>query len=174
MNARMPTPEGVIRNEASTTLVLVSLTIALCLNLLPWQGTALLVRPDFLLIVVIYWCMEEPRRVGATSAFFAGLFMDIAESSLTGQNALVYSLSAYLALNFRLRVLSFSSGLQALHIFLVLFLGQAIFTLQQVIVGTPFPSLIFFLRSALGMVFWPLVSWILELPRRQPLKDEIT
>src|SRR5258708_32022473 len=111
MNARMPTPEGVIRNEASAGLVLVSLTLAFCLNLMTWQGTPLLARPDFLLLVLIYWCMEEPHRIGATSAFFAGLLMDIAESSLTGQNALVYSLSAYLALNFRLRILSFNWGL---------------------------------------------------------------
>jgi rod shape-determining protein MreD len=169
----MPTPEGVIRNEASTALVLVSLTVAFCINLLPWHGTALLVRPDFLLIVLIYWCMEEPHRVGATCAFIAGLLMDIAESSLTGQNALVYSLSAYLALNFRLRILSFNWGLQALHIFLILFLGQTIFTLQEIILGTAFPSSGYFLRSVLGMAFWPLISWIIELPRRRPMRDEI-
>jgi len=173
MNARMPTPEGVIRNEASTALVLISLATALCINLLPWSGTVLFLHPDFLLIVLIYWCMEEPRRVGATSAFFAGFLMDIVESSLIGQNALVYSLSAFVALQFRLRILSFNWGLQALHVFLILFLGQALFTLEQVILGNAFPVSLYFLRSMLGMMLWPVIAWILEIPRRRPTKDEI-
>jgi rod shape-determining protein MreD len=173
MNARMPTPEGVIRNPVTVGLIAVSLIAGLCLNLLPWQGTALLARPDFLLLVLIYWCIEEPRRVGATTAFFLGLLMDIAESSLTGQNALTYSLSAYLALTFRLRILGFSSLAQALHIFPILLLGQGLFLLQQLILDTPLPGSTYLLRSVLGMALWPMLSWILELPRRRQLKDEI-
>jgi rod shape-determining protein MreD len=170
----MPTPEGVIRNEATTTLILASLAIAFCVNLLPWQGTALLVRPDFLLIVLIYWCMEEPRRVGSATAFSLGILMDIAEGALTGQNAMVYSLSAYLALNFRLRILSFDRGLQILHVFPILLLGQGVFALQQLVINTPFPGGAYFLRSVLGMLIWPIICWALEIPRRQPQKDEIT
>ena len=173
MNARMPTPEGVIRNQAATPLILASLAVALCLNLLPWEGMGLLVRPDFLLLVLIYWCMEEPRRAGASTAFFAGILMDIAEGSLTGQNALVYSLSAYLALTFRLRVLSFNWMLQALHVFPILFLGQAVFALQQLIIDTPFPGAAYFFRSILGAIIWPIICMLLEIPRRRSLRNKI-
>jgi rod shape-determining protein MreD len=173
MNARMPTPEGVIRNQVTSAQIAVSLIVAYSLNLLPWHGTALLVRPDLLLLVMIYWCIEEPRRVGATTAFFLGLLMDVAESSLTGQNALVYSLSAYLAITFRLRILAFTWLSQALQIFPILLLGQALFVLQQLILDTPFPGLVYFLRSVLGMALWPILSFVLELPRRRQLKDEL-
>ena len=173
MNARMPTPEGVIRNPVTTAQIAVSLMAGFSLNLLPWHGTALLARPDFLLVVVLYWCMEEPRRVGSTSAFLLGLLMDVAESSLTGQNALVYSLSAFLAITFRLRILRFTWPLQALHIFPILLLGQGLFVLQQLILDAPFPGAAYFFRSLLGMVLWPVLCFILELPRRRQLKDEL-
>ena len=173
MNARMPTPEGVIRNQVTPAQMFISLALAFSLNLMPWQGSALLAHPDFLLIVLIYWCVEEPRRVGATSAFFLGLLMDVAESSLIGQNALVYSLSAYLALSFRLRILHFNRALQALHIFPILLLGQGLFALQLLIINAPVPDPAYYLRSALGMLLWPVLCWVLELPRRQPLKNEI-
>ncbi len=173
MNARMPMPEGVIRNQVSPVLVLISLAIGFALDLMPWTGTAFLLRPDFLLVVLLYWCMEEPRRVGATSAFLLGLLMDVAESSLIGQNALVYSLAVFLALEFRLRILRFNWPLQALHVLPILFVSQCLFALQQLFLGTPFPDTIWFVRSALGMALWPLVSWLLELPRRQPVRDEI-
>lgn len=173
MNARMPTPEGVIRNQVTPRLIFISLAAAFSLNLLPWQGMALLVRPDFLLIVLIYWCFEEPRRVGAMSAFFLGLLVDVGESSLIGQNALVYSLSAYLALTFRLRILRFNWILQALHILPIIFLGQALFVLQQVMLNNSFPDWAYFLRSVLAMLLWPVLCLVLELPRRQPLKNEI-
>lgn len=173
MNARMPTPEGVIRNPVTPTLVFVSLVAGFCANLLPWQGTALLIRPDFLLLALIYWCLHEPRRIGATSAFFLGLLMDVAEGSLVGQNALVYSLSAYLAFSFRLRILSFNWVLQALHVLPILLLGLGLFALQHLFLANPFPGTAYFLRGVLGMLLWPVMCWMLELPRRQPLKNEI-
>ncbi|MES2354681.1 MAG: rod shape-determining protein MreD [Pseudomonadota bacterium] len=173
MNARMPTPEGVIRNEPTASLVLISLALALCVNLLPWQGVPLLVRPDFLLLALIYWCIEEPHRVGATGAFFTGLLMDIAEGSLMGQNALIYSLAAYLVLHFRLRILSFNWVSQALHIFPILCLGQAIFVLEQAILGAALPSPLYFLRTVLGAAVWPILAWVLEFARRRPQKDHL-
>ena len=173
MNARMPTPEGVIRNIASTQLILISLVIGFLINIMPWQGTFLLIRPDVYLLVLIYWSMEEPRKVGAGTAFFSGLLIDIAGGYFFGQNALVYSISAYIALQFRLRILSFNLVVQALHIFVILFLGQAILVFEFLIMGVELPNNFYFLRSLIAMCLWPVISLILELPRRQAVKDEI-
>jgi rod shape-determining protein MreD len=173
MNASMPTPEGVIRNIASTKLILISLAMGFLFNILPWQGTYLLIRPDVYLLVLIFWSIEEPRKVGASTAFFSGLMMDIAGGYFFGQNALVYSISAYIALQFRLRILGFNLIIQALHIFVILFLGQALLVLEFLIVGVEFPDNFYFLRSLIGMCLWPIIALILELPRRQAMKDEI-
>ena len=60
----------------------------LLLNLLPWSGWALLVKPDFLLLALLCWAMHESRNVGQSWAFVLGLIMDVADSVLLGQNAL--------------------------------------------------------------------------------------
>ncbi|MCX7184969.1 MAG: rod shape-determining protein MreD, partial [Pseudomonadota bacterium] len=43
--------------------IVLSLTAALLLNLLPLQGVALLLRPDFVALVVLYWSINQPQRV---------------------------------------------------------------------------------------------------------------
>ena len=77
-------------------LVLGSLLVALLLNLLPWSGWALLLKPDFLLLVVLYWAVHESRSVGQTWGFAFGLLMDVADSALLGQHALVYVVAIFL------------------------------------------------------------------------------
>jgi rod shape-determining protein MreD len=173
MNARMPTPEGVIRNPVSGGLILSTLFAALCLNLVPWHGPALLARPDLLLLMLIYWCMHEPRSVGAASAFLGGLVMDVAESAILGQNALTYSLAAYLAISMRLRVLRFGFWAQALHVVAILLLVQLLQLLENFLIGVPLPSSLYFGRSVFGAVLWPFISWLLELHRLQPRREEI-
>jgi rod shape-determining protein MreD len=174
MNARMPTPAGVIRNPVSGAMVAGTLFAGLCFNLLPWQGDALLTRPDLLLVMLVYWCMHEPRSVGAASAFMGGLLMDVAESAVLGQNALSYSLAAYLAITLRLRVLRFSPWAQALHVLPVLLITQALQLLENFLVGVPLPDWLFFSRSLIGTLAWPLISWLLELYRLRPVREEIT
>ncbi len=173
MNAGMPTPEGVVRNPAGPLLIGLSVLTAFCFNLLPWQGIALLARPDFLLLALIYWCIEEPRHVGATTAFAGGLLMDVAESSFVGQNALVYSLAAYLAVTFRGRILRFGWGAGALHVFGILLLCHALFALEHLMLATPFPGREYFLRAPFGALLWVPLCWLLEQPRMQPRKDEV-
>ena len=68
--------------------IAVSLIAALLLNLLPWSGVALWLKPDFVALVVLYWCIEQPRRLGFVAAWLLGLFMDVADGTLFGQHAL--------------------------------------------------------------------------------------
>ena len=50
-----------------------TLAAALIANLLPWSGWALWVKPDFVALVVLYWCIEQPRKVGFVAAWLLGL-----------------------------------------------------------------------------------------------------
>jgi rod shape-determining protein MreD len=80
---------------------------ALLINLLPWSGWALVLKPDFVALVVLYWCIQQPRKVGFTSAWLLGLIMDVAEGSLFGQHALAYSVLAFGGIVLHRRVLMF-------------------------------------------------------------------
>jgi len=45
-----------IQRPVSNIFILSSVLIALFLNGLPWEGIALALRPDFVALVMLYWC----------------------------------------------------------------------------------------------------------------------
>ena len=99
---------------------------ALFANLLPLSGVALALRPDFLALVLLYWCIQEPRYVGVGIAWFVGLLMDVGDGTLFGQHALAYAVLAYAAEYFRRRVLRFPLWQQAAQVAVLLLLCAAL------------------------------------------------
>jgi rod shape-determining protein MreD len=61
--------------------------------------------PDFVALVLVFWSVHQPRRVG--TAFFFGLLMDVHHGSLLGQHALAYSLLGFFGIAIHRRVLWF-------------------------------------------------------------------
>ena len=50
--------------------------------------------PDLLALVLVFWNVHQPRRVGVGLAFMFGLLMDVHQGALLGQHALAYTLLA--------------------------------------------------------------------------------
>ena len=48
--------------------------------------------PDFLALVLVFWNVHQPRKVGIGIGFLLGLLMDVHNSSALGERALLYSL----------------------------------------------------------------------------------
>ena len=63
--------------------------------------------PDFLAVVLVFWCVHQPQRVGIGVAFFFGIFNDVQQSSLLGQHALSYTVLGYCAVLIHRRLLWF-------------------------------------------------------------------
>lgn len=87
------TPE--LQRPVSNTFIVISILVALFLNALPWEGLWLALRPDFVALVMLYWCTHTPLRVGIGLSWAAGMLADVADSSLFGQHALAYTLLAF-------------------------------------------------------------------------------
>ncbi|HKX54172.1 MAG TPA: rod shape-determining protein MreD [Nitrosospira sp.] len=146
--------------------IMLSLIIALLLNLVPLTGAARTLQPDFVALVMLYWFINEPQRVGISMAFWMGLFMDLGNASTFGQHALGYSVMAFMALVFHHRVGIFDGYKQSPQIGLVLLSGQIVILLAGLFAGSPFPGWNFFLGSIVGMLLWPLLSAILRVPQK--------
>jgi rod shape-determining protein MreD len=146
-----------------------SLLVALLLDILPWQGAALLARPDFMLVMLLYWAVNEPRHIGQGIAFCLALLMDVADSALLGQHALVYVTAIFLGQALRLRILQLTLTEQALHAGAILFAAQGLTLLLNLMLGRNFPGLLLFAAPVLGGVLWPLLSLLAGLQRfRRP------
>jgi len=144
--------------------IILSLMVALLLNLLPLQGIVLTLRPDFVALVLLYWSINQPQRVGMSVAFGMGLLMDVGNSSMLGQHALAYSVMIFLALLMRRRLRIFGLLEQAPQIGLMLLAAQFITLLTELLNRAHFPGWYFFLASITGALLWPLISSLLKIP----------
>jgi rod shape-determining protein MreD len=147
---------------------------ALLANLLPWSGWWLAIKPDFVALVVLYWCIQQPRKVGFTSAWLLGLVMDVAEGSLFGQHALAYSVLAFGGIVLHRRVLMFSMRDQVLHVIVLLLLNDVMVLAIRMLAGAGFPGLQYFIGSLTAAALWPALSFLFKLPQRpQPDPDRV-
>ena len=105
------------QSSGSWRRILGSLTVALLLEQLPWSGWALALRPDFLLVGVLFWTLHQPARIGFGSAFLVGLLADFQNGGVFGQHAMAYVVGVYLVLFLRLRLLQFDPLRQATQLF---------------------------------------------------------
>src|SRR5207245_9175367 len=104
-------------------------------------GAALMLKPDFLALVLLYWCIQEPRLISVGIAWCVGLVMDVADATVFGQHALAYAVLAYAAEYLRRRVLRFPLWQQAEQAATLLLLCSALVLLVRVVGGAPMPRL---------------------------------
>ena len=156
------------------SFIVFTLIAALLANLLPWSGAALWIKPDFVALVVLYWCIEQPRKVGFTAAWVLGLVMDVADGTLFGQHALSYSILAYAGIVLHRRVLGFTGTAQVLHVVLLLLMNDLIVLAIRALAGADFPGFQYFIGSFVAGVLWLPLGVLLKLPQRpQPDPDRV-
>lgn len=160
-----PASRDSMRLPAPLRLLVSSFIIAFLLNLLPWSGLALQVCPDFVLLILLYWSINQPRSVGQGLGFVLGLLMDVANSALLGQHALMYVVAVFLAQLLRVRVLQLSLPAQALHIGAILLLAQLISVSLNLSMGRELPGALMIVAPIIGAALWPPISLVLVLPR---------
>ncbi|MGH8619621.1 MAG: rod shape-determining protein MreD [Burkholderiales bacterium] len=164
MEARARAPQLILL-PVRTTFIVVTFALALALNLLPWTGFAVLVKPDFVALVVLYWCVEQPRKVGFLTAWALGLVMDVADGALFGQHALAYTVLAFAAIVLHRRIQGFPMRHQFWHVLALLTLNQLIVLGLRMAAGAPFPGIAYFLPALLGALLWAPLSALMRMPR---------
>ena len=156
---------------ANSLFIAFSLVAAFMLNLLPWGHWVGV--PDFVALVLVFWSIHQPRKIGIGVAFCMGLLMDVHSATLLGENALAYTLLSYFAIMIHRRVLWFPAGVQALHVLPLLLVTQAIQLVVRLIVSGKFPGWLYFVASFSTALLWPVVSALLLAPQRRAIdRDE--
>jgi len=151
----------------------ITLLVAMMINLLPLTGWVLALRPDFVALVLLYWGIYQPRKIGFLPAFLLGLAMDVADGSLFGQHALAYSVMMFAAIALHRRVSMFDMRHQILHVLPILLIMQLIVLGVRQAAGGQFPGWWYFLSSIVGALLWPATDLLLKIPlRRRTDPDE--
>jgi rod shape-determining protein MreD len=143
-------------------IIVFTFIVALLLTIMPLPEWARYLRPDWVGLVLIYWCMALPERVGVGSGWFAGLLVDLLTGTVLGQHALALTLIAFLTIKFHQRVRLFPILQQAFTVLVLLVLHQLIVLWISRFIGRPAAPWHFWAPSFIGMLIWPPVYSMLR------------
>lgn len=139
---------------------------AFLLAIFPLPQWLAVARPDWVALVLIYWVVALPQRVGIFIAFIVGILLDVLEGAAMGQNALSFTLVAFLALILYQRLRVFNLGQQAAVVFMLLSMNQLLAQWVQNLTSSGADTLLFLMPALVGALLWPGVLVSLRSVRR--------
>jgi rod shape-determining protein MreD len=152
-----------------------SLLVGLVVNLLQnmgFLGNAAW-APDVLLVILVFWCVHQPTRVGVFTCFALGLVVDVHQTALLGQHALSFSVMGFLALQLHRRMQWFTGASQAPQILPIFLIGMAVDVSLRYLFGRSLAHWSIVFAPVLEAALWAPISFVLLIPqRRAPDPDE--
>lgn len=153
--------------QQSRLVIATTFVIALLLTALPMPELAAIWRPAWVALVLIYWCMAAPERVGVAVGWMAGLFLDVMTGTLLGQHALGLTVVAWVAHHTHRRVRVLPLWRQAITVFVLLFLYQALVLWSNGIRGMPVEATAYWTSPLVSTLLWPWLFVVLRVVRRR-------
>lgn len=147
-------------------LITFTFVLALALSIIPLPVILELLRPEWMALVLIYWCMAVPSRVGVTIGWLVGLLQDVSRDVLLGQYALAFALIAFLTLHLHQRLRVFPLWQQALSVGVLIMLECLVVLWIKGLTGQSPGFWKMMLPALTSMVFWPLIYLLLRHLRR--------
>lgn len=143
-------------------VIWLSLALALLLSVATLPGFMEVGRPLWLALILTYWVLALPHRVGMTTAWCVGLLADVLNGTLLGQNALIVTLVTFLVLSLHQRLRMFPMWQQSMVLLVVFGLAQLVQLWLNALTGSRPPTLAFVLPALVSALLWPWVCVILR------------
>ena len=147
-----------------------TLLAALFVNMLPLGRQPWM--PDLLALVLVFWSVHQPLRIGIATAFLFGLVMDVHQTALLGQHALAYTALSYFAIMVHRRLLWFTVPSQALQVLPLFGSAHAIELAVRLLAGGSFPGWSMLLAPMIESLLWPLATIVLLAPQRRAVDPD--
>lgn len=120
---------------------------------------ALWLQPEFMLLILIYWTLRAPYICNVGTAWLVGLIIDLVTGSLLGQHALVYALTAFLAISYQRRLTLFNVWQQAVFVLALLLNERGLLFVLKIFDGGENPGWSYFAACISGLFLWLLMSF---------------
>lgn len=144
-----------------------SFVAALLLSMVVMPGWAAPFRPEWTVLVLIYWCLALPHRVSVGYGWLVGLCVDVLSGALLGQHALGFAVIAYLVVKLHQRLRVFPIWQQALSVMVFVALEQLLVLWVQGMIGMARESWTYWLPSIVSGLLWPWTFLLLRRLRRR-------
>ncbi|RUR42536.1 rod shape-determining protein MreD [Vreelandella populi] len=146
-----------------------SLVLALCLQVMPLAEGWQVFRPEWIGLMLIYWCMRAPDRVGVFHGFVLGVLLDLIEGTSLGQHALILSLLAFLCALVYPRFRAYSLVQQSVLVLVLLGLVQLVEQWLRTLTGEFSIHLSFLIPSLISAFLWPWLATMFKALERRLL-----
>ncbi|NOR43278.1 MAG: rod shape-determining protein MreD [Gammaproteobacteria bacterium] len=146
----------------SLRIGLITMIVAFMLAIMPLPDWAVELRPEWVTLVLIYWAMTAPSKIGITAAWFTGLLLDVSYGTLMGQHAIGMVLVIYVIHLQHQRLLMASLLQQAIVIFALLFIKQLLILWVDGMLGRAPDSWLYFMPTITSTILWPWIYIILK------------
>ena len=140
----------------------VSVLCALALAIIPLPSLISAFRPDWVVLVMIYWSLMTPGRLGLFSAFFLGLLLDTLSGALLGQHALALLVVSYVVQRFHLRIRVFPIWQMSMTVLALLAIYQFLLFWVDGVAGRTVTTAERWAPVMIGAALWPLILLLLE------------
>lgn len=135
-----------------------SLAAALVLASLPWPRSLAPWAPLWVPLVLFFWILVLPERVGIVTAWAAGLLDDVVHLTPLGEHAAILAVLAYVVERWRLEIRLAPLG-QQMAVFFLLFTAERL--LEVWLTAVPLWSPGVFLPPLVTALLWPLAQNLL-------------
>ncbi len=149
----------------STGIILLTFLLGLMFLVTPLPQSITLARPFLILLIVVYWALYAPEKVGVTIAWVMGLFTDFLYGIMLGPYALGFAVSAYLMIHLNARFNMFPLFQQTLFVGMLVAGVQALAISCSVLLGHGVVPWDMGWSVLTSMLCWPLVMLVLDSAR---------
>nr|MBS0021754.1 rod shape-determining protein MreD [Gammaproteobacteria bacterium] len=148
-------------------VVFVTFLMALMLTAFPVPSWAEIWRPAWVALVLVYWCMALPHRIGVGTAWLLGIVLDVLSGTLLGQHAFALSIVAFITLKLYQRIRVLPVWQQGVSVFALILLYQLCLLWVEGTVGRPVSPWGYWSCPLASTLLWPSVFVLLRGARRR-------
>lgn len=152
-----------MRSDLKTTLVIgFTFIVGLALSILPLPNWAVWLQPEWVVLILFYWMIALPHRIGLSAALFLGLLLDALNGSALGAHAFVLILLSYFMIKMHRQLRVFPLLQQAIVIMFMIFSYELILLFISMMLEGVIYVTWFWVPSITSMLLWP---WLFILLR---------
>ncbi|MFC3123027.1 rod shape-determining protein MreD [Agaribacter flavus] len=151
----------------NSTFIYICIIVGLILQIIPMPPLIDIYRPDWLLMILCYWAMALPNRVSVGVAAICGITLDILYGTALGVHCFALTIAIFIVSANYQRLRNQSMIQQAFTIMVLSLLYHLIvYWLQYWLINTQF-RWSFFWPTAVTILLWPWLFWLLRKFRRK-------
>jgi len=158
---------GAPKRSHARWVIYVSFLAAMVLDILPLPAWINWLRPEWTLLVLIYWTMAMPEAVGIVWACVLGLFLDLLNGTLFGLHAFSMIVVVYIVIKLHKRLRVYPLMQQTAIVFLLLILNNLLLYVLLGIINERLGGWLHWFGLILSTLLWPWIFVVLRDFRRK-------